>query len=273
MELGFGPAAIQHSLRASRLHRLHRCVYAVGHPEVSEAGRLLAAVLACGPDAALSHRSAAALWGIRANQRRLIDVTALQRNHRRHPGIAVHLVRNLHPDDRTSVQGIPVTTVARTLLDLAGVIRADGLERALEQAERLRLFDLRAVDALIARSRGRCGVKALRRALCDYRELPHLTRSELERRFLDLCRDASLPTPAVNAWINGYEVDVLWAAQRLVVELDGRSYHQTHAAFERDRRRDAELQLAGYRVFRVTRRWLETEPAAVIAAVRALLPA
>jgi uncharacterized protein DUF559 len=108
-------------------------------------------------------------------------------------------------------------------------------------------------------------------ALLSYREPPPITRSELERRFLDLCRDAGLPPPAVNAWVIDKEVDMLWAAQRLVVELDSRTYHQTRAAFERDRLRDAALQLAGYRVLRVTHRRLHTEPAAVIAAIRALL--
>jgi hypothetical protein len=211
------------------------------------------------------------LWGIRVSRHRSIDVTALQRSHRGRPGIAVHLVRNLHPDDRTEVQGIPVTSVARTLLDLAGVVREDALARALEQAERLQLFDLRAVDALISRSRGRRGVKALRSALLIYRDPPPLTRSALERQFLDLCHDAGLPTPAANAWVLDQEVDMLWREERLVVELDSRSFHQTRAAFERDRRRDAALQLGGYRVLRVTRRWLEAEAPAVIATIRALL--
>jgi hypothetical protein len=273
VELGFGRSGIQHRLRARRLHRLHRGVYAVGHPNLSESGRLMAAVLACGPDAVLSHQSAGALWGFRASQRRLIDVTAPRRNQGRRSGIALHLVRDLHSEDRACVESIPVTSLARTLLDLAGVVRLDDLGRALEQAERLRLFDLLAVDALIERSYGRRGVRSLRRALLAYRELPHLTRSEFERRFLALCRDAGLPTPAANAWVIGHEVDVLWAEQLLVVELDSRSYHQTRAAFERDRIRDAALQLAGYLVLRVTRRRLDSEPEAVIRTIRSLLSA
>jgi hypothetical protein len=271
MALGFSRPAIQRRVGSGRLHRLHKGVYAVGHSKVSEAGRWLAAVLACEPDAILSHYSAAALWGIRRSNRRLIDVTALQRNHVKRPGIALHLVRGLHPDDRTSVDGIPITSVARTLLDLAGVVREDALARALEQAERLRLFDLRAVDPLIARSRGRRGVRALREALLFCRDLPPMTRSELERRFLDLCRDAGLPLPAMNVWVIDQEVDALWAEQRLVVELDSRTFHQTRAAFERDRRRDAALQLGGYRVLRVTRMRLEAEAPAVVATIRALL--
>jgi hypothetical protein len=271
LEVGFSRAGIQRRLRAGRLHRLHRGIYAVGHKALPKLGRLMAAVLACGPDALLSHHSSSGLWALRMTRRRLIDVTALRRNHAGRSGISVHLVDEIHPDDRAVVHGIPVTSVARTLLDLAGVVNKEALARAIEQAERLQLFDLRAIDAVIARSQGRRGVRALRRALVDYREPPHLTRSELERRFLDLCRDAGFPLPAMNVWVAGQEVDVMWEEERLAVELDGRSFHQTRAAFERDRLRDAALQLAGYRVLRVTRRRLETEPAAVVAAIRALL--
>ena len=254
-----------------RLHRLHRGVYAVGHANVSELGRLMAAVLACGRNAVLSHQSAAALWGIRASNRHLIDVTAGRSSRRSRGGIAVHLVRDLDPDDRTCIRRVPITTVARTLLDLAEVVREDALVRAVEQAERMQLFDLRAVDALIARRGGRRGLGRLKNALQGYRALPHLTRSELERRFLALCRAAGLPTPAVNAWLVGQEVDVLWAEHRLVVELDSHRHHGTRAAFERDRIRDAALQLAGYRVLRVTQLRLDSEPAAVIGAIRLLL--
>jgi hypothetical protein len=162
--LGFSRSGVQYRVQTGRLHRIHRGVYAVGRADVSEAGRLLAAVLACGHDAVLSHHSAAALWGIRACRRRLIDVTALQHHHRRRCGIAVHLVRELHPDDRAMVESIPVTSVARTLVDLAGVVRPDGLARALEETERLKLFDLRAVDALIARSQGRRGCEGVEKS-------------------------------------------------------------------------------------------------------------
>jgi hypothetical protein len=271
VELGFGRSAIERRLLAGRLHRVHRGVYAVGHPRLSHLGRLMAAVLACGSDAVLSHHSAAALWTIKASARRLIDVTALRRNHGRRRRVALHLVRDLHSDDRACAHGIPVTSIARTLLDLAEVVQPHALARAVEEAERLQVFDLRAVDAVIERSRGHRGLGALKSAVLNYRELPPITRSELERRFLDLCRDAGLPLPAVNVWIAGHEVDVLWAEERLVVELDGRTYHQTRAAFERDRIRDEALQLAGYRVLRVTHRRLDTDTAAVMAAIRSLL--
>jgi Protein of unknown function (DUF559) len=230
----------------------------------------MAAVLACGQGALLSHRSAAALWGIRPTRHRLIDVTTPRRRRPR-KGIALHLVRELNPKDCAVVEGIPITTVARTLLDLAEVVREDGLVRAVEQAEQMRLFDLRTVEELIGRSRGRRGTSSLRSVLSVYHDQPQVTRSELERRFLRLCGDAGLPTPATNFWIEGQEVDALWAVEGLVVELDGRSFHQTRAAFERDRIRDTALQRAGYRVLRVTRRRIESDPAGVIEDVRSLL--
>jgi hypothetical protein len=167
-------------------------------------------------------------------------------------------------------ESIPVTSVARTLVDLAGVANLHQVERAVESAERLGRLDVRAIEELDALGRGRRGVRALRALLGEYRE-PAPTRSELERRFLKLCRDAALPPPAVNAFVAGLELDFVWHDGRLVVELDGHAFHGTRAAFERDRVRDASLQVAGYRVLRVTHRRLEAEPAAVIAEARALL--
>jgi hypothetical protein len=179
-------------------------------------------------------------------------------------------VRQIHADDQAERDGIPVTTVARTLLDLAEVLTPQKLERAVDQAERLELFDLRAVDALRERSHGRRGLAALDAVLADYRG-PVPIRSELERQFLDLCRKANLPPPAVNALIAGIEVDAVWHDQRVAVELDGYDYHRTRQAFERDRVRDGVLQLAGYRVLGVTYRRLTTEPKQVISDLRALL--
>ena len=140
--------------------------------------------------------------------------------------------------------GIPVTSVARTLLDLAATPGVD-LRRALDQAERLELFDLGAVDRMLRRSRGRPGVRALKTVLRDYREPLAYLRSDLERLFLDLCREAGLPLPAVNVFLGDIEVDFLWEQQKLVVELDGYDFHSTRAAFEEDRKRDSSLQLAG----------------------------
>jgi hypothetical protein len=270
MRLGLSRSAIQHRLRAGRLHRVHRGIYAVGHARVSVHGRSMAAVLACGTGAVLSHRSAASHWGLRPSARPVSDVTAPGRSRRPRRGIALHLVRDLDPRDRDTEDGIPVTTVARTLLDLAEVVRLPDLERAVEAAERLRLFDLRAVEDTMARNRGRRGLRPLHQALEAYRPLPD-TRLELERRFLDLCREVGLPPPSVNVMLAGLEVDFAWQDARLVVEMDSRTYHMTRAAFERDRIRDASLQLAGYRVLRITHRRLRHERAAVARTIRSLL--
>ena len=167
--------------------------------------------------------------------------------------------------------GIPVTTVARTLLDLAEVVAPSDLARAVEASERLRLFDLGAVEDVIARSPGRRGLRALGSALAAYRP-PPVTRTELERRLVCLCRDAGLDVPEMNVLVEGLEVDALWRDRRLVVELDS-SYHATTAAFERDRIRDATLQLAGYRVIRFTYRRVLDEPEAVVHTIRRLLGA
>lgn len=271
VRLGFGRGAIQHRIQAGRLHRLHTGVYAVGHTLVSGHGDWIAAVLACGPEALLSHRSAAALWGFLPDARRGVDVTAPCRSRRNRREIVVHRARRLDPADRDVEDGIPVTTVARTLLDIAGVVPRRHLERAVEAAERLRLFDLRSVDAVVARGQGRRGLRALSDVLRAYRPIPGATRSELERRFLELCRAAGLPPPALNALVAGLDVDVVWHPRRLVVELDGRTFHDTQEAFERDRVRDATLALAGYRVLRVTYRRLTSEPHAVMDTMQTLL--
>jgi hypothetical protein len=227
----------------------------------------MAAAVACGPDAVVSHVSAAGLRQLLPDSRRVVDVTVPAR--RKHPGVVVHTVRGLPVEDRALVESIPVTTVARTLLDLAEVV-PKRLSRALEASERLGLFDLRELEALMRRSRGRRGLRLLTAALRTYRD-PSLTRSELERRFLDLCREAGLPPPATNVWVAGHEVDVVWHDQRLVVELDGHEFHRTRAAFERDRKRDADLQLAGYRVVRITQLRLNVEPHAVVTMLRSML--
>jgi hypothetical protein len=163
-----------------------------------------------------------------------------------------------------------VTSVARTLLDLSESTRPWLLKRAIEEAERQGLFDLRALDRLLTRSTGRHGLRSLRAALRDYQP-PVFTRSELERRFRDLCRAAGFPSPGSNLWVEGAEVDMVWPDKRLIVELDSHEFHRTRAAFERDRMRDTALQLAGYRVLRITDRRLESEPEEVAASVRALL--
>jgi very-short-patch-repair endonuclease len=270
--LGISPGAIRYRLENGRLHRLHVGVYAVGHPAITTRGTWLAAVLACGPAAALSHRSAAALWQLPVPVREQVDVT-VSRNGRARPGIALHHVRHLHRDDRTARHAIPVTAVARTLFDLAEILHRRDLARVFEEALRLRLVDLRALELVYRRARGRRGLRPFGDLIAEERPPPPETRSDLERRFLALCRDAALPQPEVNVELAGLEVDVLWRGPRLVVELDGHAFHHTRAAFERDRMRDATLQLNGYRVLRVTHRRLEAHPAQVTTIIRSLLSA
>jgi hypothetical protein len=268
---GLGRGAIHHRSRTGRLHRLYRGVYAVGRKTVSRKGRWLAAVRACGPEAVLSHRSAAALWGLLPDARAAIDVTVPGRTRRGSGEIVVHNVRRLHGDDRCRRENIPVTSLARTLLDLAGVVPPSRLARAIDAAERLRLFDLRAVDELCERSRGRRGLRALNEAIRRHRPTAPLTRSELERRFVALCDQAGIPRPAMNLFVAGYEVDAAWLDDGLAVEVDSFEFHRTRAAFEADRRRDAALQRAGVRVLRVTDGRLNDDPAGVADDLCALL--
>ena len=252
---------------------LHRGVYAVGHGVLRPEGRWLAAVFACGPGAVLSHRSAAALWDLRPATRPTIDVTAARTRVGR-PGIDLHLSRCLEPHHRTEHKRIPTTTVARTLVDLAGVVERTGIEGAWRRAEMLALLDVQAVQDALSNRRGRRGAGALRSLLAEHAP-DHITRSGLEDRFLTVCLDAGLPLPEVNTRIeaNGttYEVDFLWRAQRLVAETDGWGPHHTRVAFETDRRRDAALLVAGLRVVRFTWRQIAREPGDVAATLHALL--
>ena len=232
----------------------------------------MAATLACGPNALLSHLSAAALWGLRPHSG-IPHVTVSGHGRHSQPGIKVHCLRAMSPTDRSIREGIPVTSVARTLLDLAATLPPTQLHRAFEAAERLRSLDLRAVERTIADNKGRPGIRALRFVLAEARPPEPAARSELERRFLDLCHEAGFPPPAVNCLVEDFEVDAAWLAQRVVVELDGYAFHATRAAFERDRRRDAALQVSGYRVIRPTHRRLTQEREAVVEEVRQLLRA
>jgi hypothetical protein len=270
LRLGLGRGAIEYRLKVRRLHLLYGGVYAVGHRVISIQGRRMAAVLACGEGAVLSHRHAAALLELRPTSRALVDVTTPARSRRGHRGIAIHRVRHLHREDRAIRDGIPVTSVARTMLDYAEVARLWELRRLVETAEKRRVFDLRAVERLFERSRGRRGLKPLAQVIESYRD-PPITANDFERDFLDLCDRAGLPRPQMNVIVEGFSVDAVWREQRLVVELDSRTHHMTTTAFEEDRVRDATLQLAGYRVIRISWRRLYEQPAAVVATLRALL--
>ncbi|HEY1286144.1 MAG TPA: DUF559 domain-containing protein [Solirubrobacterales bacterium] len=227
----------------------------------------MAAVLACGEDAVLSHRSAAALWGL-TRARRPVDVSAPRGRGRK--GIDVH-EGGICGADRTERAGIPVTTVARTLFDLSEVVDQQQLERAFEEADRLGLLTLRALDEVCARGEGRHALRPVRRLIEEARA-PTMTRSALEDRFARLCREYAFD-PAVNVRVLGHEVDACWPTERLVVELDGFAFHRHRAAFERDRARDAGMVADGYRVVRITHRRLVREPAEVAKQLRRLLNA
>jgi hypothetical protein len=273
--LGLGKAAVAKRAKDGRLYRVHRCVYAVGRPDLTQHGHWMAAVLAYGPHAVLSHRSAAALHGIRQDNRAKIDVSVPRRSARSRPTIEVHTSVTLEAADITTVERIPCTTVARTLVDLGDVVPRRAVERAVDRAEVLRVFDGRAVHKALARAGPRRGAGTLRAVLEDY-EQPTLTEKELEERFLALCRQASLPSPAVNAWITlpdgvAYKADFLWRDHKLIAETDGRDVHTTRKAFEHDRRRDQRLTLAGYTVVRFTWRQVANEPQRVAGALRTLL--
>jgi predicted transcriptional regulator of viral defense system len=270
--LGLGRGAIAERLKKKRLHHVHRGVYAVGYRKVSRLGWWLAAVLACGPGAVLSHRCAGALRGILDGWPATVDVS-VSRPLSSRPRVRVHEA-TLPDDERTVEAGIPVTTVARTLLDLAAVLDPHQLNRALERAEALRLADPTPLVGLIARYPGRRGIANLREALKEGLR-PQVTKSELERRFLTFLDEVGLPRPRTNVWLNiggdWMEVDCVWPEQRVIAELDSRTYHQTTAAFERDRRRDRRLQAAGWRPIRITDEMLRKERAALVADVRALV--
>lgn len=260
--LGLSKDAVRRRVQSKRLQRLYTGVYAVGHDALTLDSRRLAAVMACGPQALLSHRAAGELQRLLPSSPQF-DVTVLHGG-RGKPGIVVHRSRLIHSDDRSAVRGIPVTSVARTLVDLADVLREDRLAKAVHAAEVQRVFDLTRIEAVLARLGGRKGGPRLRRVLAAYQPDPHLLRSEAERRFKRLCEQHSLPMPQFNFNLAGYEVDVYWPEARLVVEIDGAATHHTRRAFYEDRARDRRLAALGIRVVRVT--WLDFEDGARLAA-------
>ncbi|HXR29876.1 MAG TPA: DUF559 domain-containing protein [Solirubrobacterales bacterium] len=221
----------------------------------------------------LSHRSAAALWGLTRQRSRIIDVNAAigRQGLDRRLGIFIHRGRLL-AEDRTLRGGLPITTVARTLFDMAEFVPLQALESAWEEADRLKLLELSAVEDVCERGYGRRALKPIRQLLAEARAAM-ITRSPLEDEFAAFCRAHELPSPAFNAIVLGFEIDALWAKERLAVELDSWSFHRHRAAFERDRARDAALQAAGYRTIRITHRRLNQDSATVEEELRALLQA
>ena len=269
LAMGVSPAAIATWRRRRRLQVVHRGVYSVGHRSLRTEGRRLAAVLACGPGALLSHMSAACHWGLLRTDQTRIDVTALRGRHGA-PGIRLHRSRSLDARDTTHHEGIPITTVSRTLLDLASAARPSELERALAQDERLQLYDHRAIQATIARSNGHRGTRTLAQATS---RTPKWTQNEWEAEFLQQLRDAGLPEPQTNepfdAPDHGHCVpDYHWPEHRVIVETNGWETHRTRHAFRADRAKDAALTASGHRVLRFTR---DDDPALAVTRVHALI--
>jgi hypothetical protein len=235
----------------------------------------MAAVLACGAGAVLSHRSAAQVHGLLRMTQTRVEVTIPRPVGRRHPGIRIHRSTRLVEADRAAIRGIPVTSLARTLLDVASVSGGRLLERACDQAAILGVLDMSDVRELLARSKGRRGVRRLRAVLGPGRVGENVPRSELERRFLGLCLRDGLPHPELNVWlpIEGEEmqVDFLWREQGVIVEVDGWATHGTRLAFQRDRRRDRQLALDGWRVVRFTWDDVTGDSVAVTTTLRHLL--
>jgi Transcriptional regulator, AbiEi antitoxin len=268
-ELGFSKGAIGRAREARRLHRLHQGVYAVGHIALSDHSRCMAAILACGPQAVLSHESAAWLWGFLPS-RPIQPEVSVPNAGRPRSGIRAHRVAPLALDEVGALERIRVTLPARTLLDLAAVNRGRRLQQAIEKAKRLGKLDLDEIDGLLRRRRGAAGTRRLREGVEIYRD-PAFSRSRPELLFLDLVKRAGLPRPALNIFVAAHEVDAYWESERFAVEVDGWDTHRTREAFEADPVRQEDLKLAGIDSIRITARRIEREPKAVGRRLRKLL--
>jgi very-short-patch-repair endonuclease len=266
LDLGLSRRAIQHRLARGRLHLIAGGVYAVGRPELTHKGIWMAAVLSCGSDAALSHRSAAALWGI-GGEGDEIEVTVRTASPRRRTGIRAHRRPTLADRDLSEREGIPVTGLVRTFVDLAAILRPRVVERSVNEADRLDLIDPPTLRLELQPYRCEPGVRPLR-ALLDRRTF-RLTRSELERLFLPLAVQAGLPPPLTKQWVNGYEVDFYWSDLGLVVETDGLRYHRTPAQQARDRLRDQAHTAAGLTALRFTHEQVRYDEGHVLATLQA----
>ena len=271
-ELGLGEGAIRHQTATRRFIRVAPGVYVVGHTATDIYARVMAAVLRAGPGALASHGTAAWIWDVGSGGGATIDVTRVGRGRLRWGHVVVHHTRAIDDQDRAIRENVPVTSLARTLLDCAATKPHRVVRRMIEEAGRHGLFDLREVERACERYPRHRGTRPLTAILVDFKPEP-ITKSRLERLFLALCRRAGLPLPETNAMVEGYEVDAVWRGQRLVVELDSRAHHLNPTAFEQDRVRDVTLQLAGYRVLRITWRRLREQPERVVAELTAFLAA
>jgi predicted transcriptional regulator of viral defense system len=274
--LGLDDQAIAKRVARGRLHRINQRVYSLTPQVMTERGRFMAAVLACGPDAVLSHRAAAYLWGLVDTWEEPIDVTAPNRRGRSPRGVAAHRDGSLQPIDKTTLHGIPCTSVVRTLLDFAAVEPEWKARTAVAQAEVLRILDRQRLRALLKRSRRRRGVARLRLILDTIHPQTNRTRSELERLFLGICARSTIPQPEVNVWLPApdgkrYQADFLWRDAGRIIEADSRRFHDTDSSFLSDRKRQQQLELAGWRVSRCTWEEVEQEPRRLALTIQGLL--
>jgi very-short-patch-repair endonuclease len=262
---GLSEGAIQRSLNAGRLHVVLPGVYAVGHSSLSWRGRLRAAVLWGGPDAVLSHITAAGLWDLLSSATPNVHITIPRGGKTSRGWVRVHHTREL---DRAEVNGFPVTSLERTLIDLAPLVSQDRLEQAIEQAVRRGHLDFRA----LTQTRGRRGAAKLHSLTGQFDPLAPHTNPGTERRFLRFIRQYKLPEPRANVQVGPYVVDFLWPEQKVIVELDSLAHHRRPTVFEQDRKRDIDLKRRfRHEVLRVTDRRLKTEPAAVAEELRYFL--
>lgn len=266
LEMGIERGLIRARVDSGWLVPLHHGVFSLGHGRLTRQGEWMAAVLACGPGAVLSHGSAAHLWGIRGS-RGPIEVTRLS-GHRRPHGVRLHQTRWLPPEQRVVEAGIPVISLERAMLDIAGGLDDRQLERTLVEADRsgrLRWAELRR---MLNATTGRRGQGRLDRLVEEVDPRAVETRSPAEVDFLALCRKAGFPLPQVNVWVEGQLVDFYWPSARVIVETDSYTYHGDRPAFERDHERTIALEAAGYTVHRPTYKMLTRNPRPLLGLVR-----
>jgi hypothetical protein len=256
---------VSKAAKVGRLHRVHHGIYSVGQRRLTWEGWCMAAVLASHPSVA-SHWSAAWLWGLLRSRPETIDVTC-RGGRRADRSFRVHRA-DLALSDLARRDGIPVTSLSRTILDVAVTARPRTVKRHIQLANDEKLFDLAEMEDLLERTKGHRGQAKVRAALDLYEEDPPFTRSGLEERFREVVRDAGLPEPSTNLFVAGHEIDAYWPEARFGVELDVYETHGSRLSFEEDRVRDDELLLAGIETTRVTGRRLDREPEAVVASVR-----
>ena len=267
---GLSDDAVAKLVEAGWLHPVHRGVYAVGHPNLTLEGRFMAAVKACGPVAVLSHVAAAVLWGLLTWDHRAVEVTVTTKGTRLHEGVRTHRTGRLEEVDQTRLQGIPITCVARTIIDCAAVLGPDQLRRMVREAQARRLVTIGELAEILIRLGPRRGSRRLALLISTG---PAPTRSELEDAVLDLLLHGGLAHPDVNVplEIKGRRVvpDFRWPAQRLVVEADGAAWHDRRLAREDDAERQAILEAHGERVLRVTWDQAMRRPAQTLTRLRA----